>query len=103
METSLSQVTLKVFNPQGEINPPQDCSLSSRLSNLKGKTIALMSNGKHGTDFLHDAFEKLLKDRYPNINVLRTTKPGGSLLSSTDDWYTEVASKCDAFIFTIGD
>src|SRR5690554_1216724 len=99
----MDQVKLTVLNPRGEIAPPKTLGISPRLGDLNGKTIALMNSSKRGVEYLHDAFEVLLKKRYPDIKMLRTTKPGGSLITSTDDWYTEVAAKSDAFIFAMGD
>lgn len=94
---------LTVLNPRGEIAPPKTLGISPRLDDLNGKTIALMNSSKRGVEYLHDAFEALLKERYPDIKVLRTTKPGGSLITSTDEWYKEVAAQSDAFIYAIGD
>lgn len=104
---SLNQ-TLQVLNPRGEIFPPQTLAIRPRLSDLNGKTVALMDNWKHGGRFLHDAFEALLKEKYPDVKILRTSKPegkegGGRLVWSADEWYRHVASQCDTFIYTMGD
>ena len=96
-------VKLTVLNPRGEIAPPKTFGISPRLEDLNGKTITLMNSSKRGVEHLHDAFEALLKERYPGIKVLRSTKPGGSLITSTDEWYKEVAAQSDAFIYAIGD
>ncbi len=108
MEHNNLEVTLEVLNPQGEIFPPQTFGLSPSLSDLNGKTVALMDNWKHGTDYLEDAFETLLREQYSDIKIIRKRKPegkpgGGRLVWSADAWYEEVASQCDAFIYTIGD
>ncbi|UNC92930.1 hypothetical protein HUE98_12975 [Candidatus Contubernalis alkalaceticus] len=108
MDNQQPEVKLEVLNPRGEISPPPTYSLSPRLDDLNGKTVGLMDNWKSGAVYLQDAFEALLKERYPDIKVVRTTKPqgkpgGGRLLFSTEDWYKDVASQCDAFIFTVGD
>ena len=101
-------VTLEVSNPLGEIEPPPTLGLNPRLSDLNGKTIALMDNWKAGGVYLQDRFEELLKKKYPNVKILRTAKPegregGGRLIFSADNWYPEVANKADAFIYTIAD
>ena len=103
-----ANVTIQVLNPAGEIEPPPTLGLNPRLSDLNGKTIALMDNWKAGGVYLQDRFEELLKKKYPNVKVLRTTKPegregGGRLIFSADNWYPEVANKADAFIYTIAD
>ncbi len=103
-----ANVTVQVLNPVGEVEPPPTLGLNPRLSDLNGKTIALMDNWKAGGVYLQDRFEQLLKKKYPNVKVLRTTKPegregGGRLIFSADNWYPEVANKADAFIYTIAD
>jgi len=100
--------TVQVLNPVGQIEPPPTLGLNPRLSDLNGKTIALMDNWKAGGVYLQDRFEQLLKKKYPDVKILRTTKPegregGGRLIFSADNWYPEVASKADAFIYTIAD
>jgi hypothetical protein len=103
-----ANVTVQVLNPLGEIEPLPTLGLNPRLSDLNGKTIALMDNWKTGGVYLQDRFEQLLKKKYPNVKILRTTKPegregGGRLIFSADNWYPEVANKADAFIYTIAD
>ena len=101
-------VTLEVLNPLGEINPPPTLGLNPRIPDLNGKSVALMDNWKTGGVYLQDRFEELLKKRYPDIKILRTTKPqgregGGRLIYSAESWYPEVAKSADAFIYTIAD
>jgi hypothetical protein len=103
-----AEVTLEVLNPLGEISPPPTLGISPRLTDLNGKTVALMDNWKTGGVYLQDRFEELLKQRFPNVRVLRTTKPqgregGGRLIYSAEGWYPEVAKSADAFIYTIAD
>jgi hypothetical protein len=101
-------VMLEVLNPLGEVEPPPTLGLNPRLVDLNGKTVALMDNWKTGGVYLQDRFEQLLKKKYPDIKILRTTKPqgkegGGRLVYSADPWYPEVVKSADAFIYTIGD
>lgn len=101
-------VTLEVLNPLGEIEPPPTLGINARIPDLNNKTVALMDNWKTGGIYLQDRFEELLKKKYPNVSILRTTKPegkegGGRLIYSADPWYSEVAKAADAFIYTIGD
>lgn len=101
-------VTLEVLNPLGEIIPPPTLGINPRPADLNGKTVALMDNWKTGGVYLQDRFEELLKQRFPGVKILRTTKPqggqgGGRLIYSAESWYPEVAQKADAFIYTIAD
>jgi hypothetical protein len=105
---STEEITLEVLNPLGEIEPPPTMGINPRLPDLNGKTVALMDNWKTGGVFLQDRFEELLKKKYPEIKILRTTKPegkegGGRLIYSAEPWYPEVAKAADAFIYTIAD
>ena len=105
---SAGEVTLEVLNPLGEIEPPPTLGINPRLPDLNGKTVALMDNWKTGGVFLQDRFEELLKKKYPDIKILRTTKPqgkegGGRLIYSAEPWYPDVAKRADAFIYTIAD
>jgi hypothetical protein len=101
-------VTLEVLNPLGEVIPPPTSGISPRLTDLNGKTVALMDNWKTGAVYLQDRFEELLKKKYPNVKILRTTKPqgkegGGRLIWSAESWYPAVAKNADFFIYTIAD
>jgi hypothetical protein len=101
-------VTLEVLSPLGEIIPPPTLGISPRPADLNGKSVALMDNWKTGGIYLQDKFEQLLKKRYPNVKIVRMTKPqgkegGGRLVYSADAWYTQVAQSADAFIYTIAD
>jgi hypothetical protein len=103
-----AEVTLQVLNPLGEIEPEPTLGISPRISDLNGKTIALMDNWKTGGVYLQDRFEELLKKQFPGVKVLRTTKPqgkqgGGRLIYSAEPWYPEVANSADAFVYTIAD
>lgn len=91
-----ASVTLEVLNPLGEVIPPPTLGISPRLTDLNGKTVALMDNWKTGGVYLQDRFEELLKKKYPNVKILRTTKPqgkegGGRLIWSAESWYPAVA------------
>ena len=103
-----AEVTLEVLNPLGEVAPPPTLGINSRVPNLNGKTVALMDNWKTGGVYLQDRFEELLKKKFPDVKILRTTKPqgregGGRLIYSAESWYPAVAKSADAFIYTIAD
>ncbi len=103
-----AQVTIEVLNPVGEVIPPPTLGISPRLQDLNNKTIALMDNWKPGGVYLQDRFQELLKQKFPRVKIIRTTKPqgregGGRLIYSAESWYPEVAKSADAFIYTIAD
>jgi hypothetical protein len=104
VEPAAAQVTLDVLNPRGEVPPPPVMGIRPRLNDLSGKKIALCENGKMGANVFFDAVEQLLKQKYPTITVLRMPKPQGSRFAfDAKEWYVEVASKADGFLFGMGD
>src|SRR5512135_520890 len=72
-----AEVTLEVLNPLGEVIPPPTLGINPRVPDLNGKTVALMDNWKTGGVYLQDRFEELLKQKFPKVKILRTTKPQG--------------------------
>jgi hypothetical protein len=95
-------IELEVFNPRGEITPPPVFGLSPRITDFKGKKIALVDSRKAGADLFLDAVEELLKQRFPGVVIVRLRKPEG-VISLTPRFYPEVAAGCDAFIWATGD
>ncbi len=70
---------------------------ASRVTNLEGSTIGIISNGKHGTVAFFDAMEAELRDRHRVADVVRLTKPNYSapapadLLSQARHWHALIA------------
>ncbi len=94
-----ARVILEVLNPRGEIEPPPVSGISARVQELNGKKIGLYDNGKDGfAEFLNE-IERLLKQRYPNIAILRYNGAFdiGNVLAR------KMASEVDAFIYGSAD
>ena len=92
-------VAFKVLNPRGEIEPPPTLIPTPRVTELAGKKIGLYLNGKGGTSVFFDTVEKLLKEKFPSVTVLRYTgafDPGDKLAA-------KIAKECDTFINGVGD
>ena len=96
------EISLEVLNPMGVIEPPQTLGLAPRISDLAGKKVAMLHNGKPGVKNLYDVLEELLKQKYPSITLLREYPPG-SLAAERAEEFQQVAKECDAFIYAIGD
>jgi hypothetical protein len=96
------EVSLEVLNPMGVIEPPQTLGLAPRISDLAGKKVAMLHNGKPGVKNLYDVLEELLKQKYLGITLLRGYQPG-SLAQEREAEFQKVARECDAFIYAIGD
>jgi hypothetical protein len=92
-------VILEVLNPRGEIEPPPVSGISPRIQSMEGKKIGLYDNGKAGfAEFLNE-IEKLLKERYPTITVMRYN----GAFDIGDNLARKVASEVDAFIYGSAD
>ncbi len=74
---------------------------ADRLASLEGKTIAIVSNGKRGTQPFFDALEAEFLDTYRASKVVRLTKSNYSapaepeLLSEAHRWNALVAGVGD--------
>ena len=97
------EVSLELLNPMGVIEPPQTLGLTPRISDLAGKKIFLLHNGKSGVTNLYAALEELLKQKYPGITILRENQRGGSITQPREEEFQKMAKECDAFIYAIGD
>ena len=96
------KVTLELLNPMGVIEPPKALGLTPRISDLAGKKVALLNNGKSGVRNLITALEELLKQKYPTATILTQYK-AGSTADPREEEFQKIAKECDAFIFAIGD
>ncbi len=65
---------ITLVNPMNEI-APQAAPAAPRLSQLQGKTIALLDISKPGGSVFLDRIELRLKDRYGVATVVREMKP----------------------------
>ena len=63
-----------LVNPMNE-QAPQAASAARRLTELQGKSIALLDISKPGGSIFLDRIERLLKERYGVANVIREMKP----------------------------
>ena len=94
-------VTLEVLEPKGRLNDPRREGLSNpRLTDLNGKTIALMSIHvdalfQFGTELFFDILEEELRGRYPDIRFYRCKSFGSPSAVVNAD---EIAAKCDAWV-----
>ena len=98
-----AQVTLEVMNPRGEIPPPPTMGIIPRMSNLDGKKIVLIDNGKFGADNFLEVVGKMLKDRYPTATIVMYPKPSAQTITSLPKWYPTVKQQGDLFVFGVGD
>jgi predicted GTPase len=101
--TASAQATLEVMNPRGEIPPPKTLGISPRISNLDGKKIVLVDNGKFGANNFLDAIAQMLKQKYPSVTIVMDPKPSAQTITNLPKWYPTVKQQGDLFVFGVGD
>ena len=101
--TAAAQVTLEVMNPRGEIPPPPTRGINPRASNLAGKKIVLVDNGKFGANNFLDVIAQMLKEKYPTATIVMYPKPAAQTITDMPKWYPTVAQQGDLYIFGVGD
>lgn len=94
---------LEVMNPRGETPPPATLGISPRPSDLSGKKIVLVDNGKFGANNFLDALAEMLKEKYPKATVVMYPKPAAQTITNLPKWYPTVKQQGDLFVFGVGD
>ncbi len=94
---------LEVMNPRGEIPPPATLGISPRVSDLSGKKLVLVDNGKFGANNFLDALAERLKERYPRAAIVMYPKPAAQTITNLPKWYPTVTQQGDLFVFGVGD
>lgn len=94
-----SDATLRVMNPQGEIDTSLIRGVTPRVSDLEGKIIGLYWNGKPDGDLFWDVIEDHLKKNFPKVKVLRYNGPG----DLGDKMAPNIAKEVDALMYGVGD
>lgn len=93
-------MTLEILDPTHEADAG-GFALASRLPDLRGATVGIISNGKRNTIPFFDAFEDELKAKYGVSEVVRRIKSNYS--APADDHIVVEAEEWDAVIAGIGD
>jgi hypothetical protein len=92
-------VTIEVMNPRSDIAPPPSFPPSPRVNELAGKRIGIYWLGKAGGDNFFDAFEKILKEKYPTAKTIRYK----GALDIGDKMAAQVAKEVDTLVYGVGD
>jgi len=94
---------LEVMNPRGEIPPPVTLGINPRVSDLSGKKLVLVDNGKFGANNFLDALAEKLKERHPRVAIVMYPKPAAQTITNLPKWYPTVRQQGDLFVFGVGD
>ena len=92
-------VTLTVLNPRGEIAPPPIFVPQPRIADLSGKKIGIYWNGKAGGNYFWNVIEPLMKEKIPNVTILRYD----GAYDIGDALAAKMAREVDAFLYGVGD
>jgi hypothetical protein len=95
-------VSLKVLDPRAERWSPPAKPIQPRLSTLDGKKIAIMNNTKPGAAYLQPFIEKVLKEKYPNIEFKEFKISYNAYPNKTNE-LKEIAGWADGVIAMLGD
>ncbi len=106
MTQNKTDTTFEVLSPWAEADPVALKGLSPRVDKLEGKKIGLLCNSKRAAPPILDVTEKLLKEKYPSVEVSRFNAKSFSVSSlekeragEFNDWIKGV----DAVIAAVGD
>jgi hypothetical protein len=86
----------EMLNPIG-YGGKAEKALASRLTSVRGKTIALLDIGFPNSGVFLDRVETLLKDRYGVATVVRYAKPSPTRVAKPDI-RQDVLSRCHGVI-----
>ena len=92
-------VTLEVMNPRSNLEPPPIFPLTPRVKELDGKKVGIYWLGKAGGDNFFDAFEKVLKEKFPTVTAIRYR----GRLDIGDQMAKQVAGEVDTLVYGVGD
>ena len=96
----------EVLSPWAEADPIPLKGLAMRLDKLDGKKIGLLCNNKRAAPLILDVTEKLIKEKFTNVNITKFFARSFSVSSlekdregEFNDWLKGV----DAVIAAVGD
>jgi hypothetical protein len=95
------QMDMVLLDPTVEALP-DNTNMAPRLTDLNGRVLGLLANGKRNSDALLDAVTSLLQDTYDVKGVVRLNKRDVSR-PAKQEIVDELLEKCDAVITAIGD
>jgi len=106
MTPSKTGTTYEVLSPWAEADPIPLKGLAPRLDKLDGKKIGLLCNSKRAAPHIIAATERLLKERFPKVQVSQFEARSFSVSSLEPDRRTEFEDwlkGVDAVIAAVGD
>jgi hypothetical protein len=97
-----ADVELRVYDPRAERWTPPSNPIQPRLSTLNGKKIALINNTKPGADYIDPFVEKVLKEKFPEVEIKVFVISYNAYPTKAED-LRAVAEWADGVVGTLGD
>ncbi|MGD0660401.1 MAG: hypothetical protein ABSD38_20255 [Syntrophorhabdales bacterium] len=94
-----ADVTLEVFNPQGEVAPKPILAPCPRIPDLAGKKVGVYWNNKAGGDHFWDVVEAEMKQKAPSVKIVRFSGP----IEASDAQIAAMSKEVDALFYGVGD
>jgi len=101
-QTKSSSVQYEVLHPRGTIPPATLTPLVDRVPDLDKKLVYIVNTRKPHAEETLRGVEKLLRERYPSIDVYYIMKKT-SYRDNEPELWDDVAAKADAAIVGPGD
>jgi hypothetical protein len=98
--------TYEVLSPWAEADPVPLRGLSPRMDKLDGKKIGLLCNNKRAAPLILNVAERLLKERFPKIEISwfnSRTFSVSSLEKNREGEFSDWIKGVDAVIAAVGD
>jgi len=95
-------MTMKILDPTVSAEPATDVTVAKRVSDLDGKVLGLLHNGKVNGDRLLDLVREQLAARYRLRDFVVVSKPSASRVADAAV-LDRLARECDAVVTAIGD
>jgi hypothetical protein len=95
-------MTLKILDPTVKADDATDVAVAKRVTDLEGKVLGLLHNGKVNGDRLLDLVREQLATRYAVRDVVVVRKPSASRVAEAAV-LDRLARECDAVVTAIGD
>lgn len=95
----------EVMSPWAEVDQLPLKGISPRLASLDGKKIGIFRNFKQAARPYADVMEAILKERYPNSEIIRYDSDGANVLETETEnkaRFEQWAKSVDAGIFLFG-
>ena len=102
----LKSMSYEVLSPWADADPIPLHGLAPRLDKLDGKKIGLLKNNKRAATLILEVAERLLKEKYPSVQISRFDARSFSVSSLEKDRVDEFnkwIDGLDAVVAAVGD